>query len=74
MNYKTKSILLVTFLISLVVVVGFLVGQEGLTGATTTKTIACYDNEDCDDKISQTEDVCRNPGTEFSICINKAEE
>ncbi len=33
--------------------------------------IACYADEDCDDDIPQTEDLCRNPGTEYSICINK---
>tara|TARA_Y100000034_G_scaffold14502_1_gene15163 strand:- start:515 stop:685 length:171 start_codon:yes stop_codon:yes gene_type:complete len=54
-----------------VAIVGLMVGQEGLTGATTTKTIACYDHNDCDDKSQYTEDTCKNPGTEHSICINK---
>ncbi len=71
MNYKIKSLLLVLFLIMVVAVVGVLVGQEGLTGASTAKTIACYDHNDCDDKSQYTEDTCKNPGTEHSICINK---
>tara|TARA_Y100000310_G_scaffold313062_1_gene360985 strand:+ start:245 stop:469 length:225 start_codon:yes stop_codon:yes gene_type:complete len=74
LNYKIKSALLVLFLVSLVVFVGVMVGQEGLTGASTVKTVACHDHADCNDKISQTEDVCKNPGTEFSICINKAKK
>lgn len=33
--------------------------------------VACYDDEDCDDTIAQTEDICRNPGTENSLCVNR---
>lgn len=33
--------------------------------------IACYADEDCDDNIPQTDDFCRNPGTENSLCVNK---
>lgn len=33
--------------------------------------IACYADEDCDDNIVQTDDFCRNPGTENSLCVNK---
>ena len=66
--------MLVLFLVAVVAVVGLLVGQEGLTGAATTKTIACYNHANCNDKLSQTEDICKNPGTEFSICINKVNE
>ncbi len=33
--------------------------------------IACYSAQDCDDTIAQTSDICRNPGTEYSVCINK---
>lgn len=33
--------------------------------------VACYSDQDCDDTISQTEDICRNPGTENSVCVNK---
>lgn len=33
--------------------------------------IACEEDGDCDDKIEATEDFCRNPGTEFSLCVNQ---
>ena len=33
--------------------------------------IVCSVDEDCDDKILQTIDRCKNPGTEYSVCINK---
>ncbi|HLC71388.1 MAG TPA: hypothetical protein VJI32_05240 [Candidatus Nanoarchaeia archaeon] len=33
--------------------------------------IACYSDQDCDDTIAQTKDICRNPGTEYSVCVNK---
>ena len=34
-------------------------------------SVACHSNNDCDDAIPATEDICRNPGTEFSLCVNK---
>lgn len=37
----------------------------------TACRIACYEHSDCDDRISATADVCKNPGTEFSICVNR---
>jgi len=33
--------------------------------------VACYSDEDCDDNIPQTDDICRNPGTVNSLCVNK---
>ncbi len=33
--------------------------------------IACYDDQDCDDRMAATEDTCKNPGTEFSLCVNQ---
>ncbi|MEK6951291.1 MAG: hypothetical protein AABX13_06230 [Nanoarchaeota archaeon] len=33
--------------------------------------IACSEQEDCDDRISATTDLCKNPGTEFSLCVNR---
>ena len=33
--------------------------------------VACYSDEDCDDNIPQTEDICRNQGTENSLCVNR---
>jgi hypothetical protein len=32
--------------------------------------IICYQNSDCDDSDSQTEDTCHNPGTIDSFCTN----
>lgn len=33
--------------------------------------IACYQDKDCDDRIEQTDDICRNPGTTYSLCVNR---
>ena len=33
--------------------------------------VACYSDDDCDDTLPQTEDICRNPGTEYSVCVNR---
>ncbi|MFH1682487.1 MAG: hypothetical protein ABIA37_01700 [Candidatus Woesearchaeota archaeon] len=72
MDYKIKSIVLVAVLLVMMITIGFLVNiNQGVTGAVVTKSIACYDNSDCDDKIVETEDLCRNPGTEYSLCVNR---
>ena len=33
--------------------------------------IVCHSNEECDDGISQTDDICRNPSTVKSLCVNR---
>ena len=71
MNHTTKYLLLTMVLILLVVIVGVLIGQEGLTGATISQITSCYNDEDCNDRSSNTVDTCKNPGTEYSLCVNK---
>ncbi len=34
-------------------------------------TIACSSDEDCNDRNPATEDICRNPGTTSSLCVNR---
>ncbi len=74
MHYKTKSIFLVLVLAVIMVGIGLFTNYEGITGATVTKEIVCHEDIDCDDGIEETEDICRNPGTEFSLCVNKLRE
>lgn len=75
MEHKTKSVLLVSLLLVMTVAIGLFVNYGGgITGAVVTEEIACYEDSDCDDKIEETEDICRNPGTEFSLCVNKVKE
>ena len=70
--FKVKSMLLVIALVAVVGVVGLLMSnQEGITGGAVANTIACYEDSDCDDRIGATEDLCKNPGTEYSLCVNK---
>jgi len=72
MNYKIKSLVLVLAFIAVLATFGFLIGDEsGITGASVATETACHTNEDCNDHIDSTEDLCRNPGTEFSLCVNK---
>ncbi len=56
-------------LLGIFTMLGIAVGTEGtITGATVTEV--CESNDDCDDGIVGTEDICRNPGTEYSLCVN----
>ena len=71
MNHKIKSLLIVLILIVMLAAIGLFVGQGGITGASTAHSVACFDNEDCNDKIEGTEDICKNPGTEFALCVNR---
>jgi len=72
MNYKLKSILFILLFVAVMVSIGLFANfDNGITGSATGGSIACYENSDCDDKIERTEDICRNPGTEFSLCVNK---
>jgi len=76
MDYKKKTILLIAILALVFISIGFLINfnGSGLTGSIVANSIACYENADCDDGIDCTGDLCRNPGTEQSICINQVLE
>lgn len=36
-----------------------------------TASPACRNDQDCDDRITCTEDICKNPGQLNSFCANK---
>ena len=67
-----KTMLIVSLLLGIVILMGILiaVGPQGLTGAVVNH-VACFEDADCNDNIAATEDICRNPGTEYSLCVNK---
>ncbi len=71
MHHTLRSIIVILVLLGIVIALGIVVGTEGITGATVADTISCYNHEDCDDKIAATEDICKNPGTIGSLCINR---
>ncbi len=74
MHHALRSIIAIIVLVLIVVALGVLVGKSGITGGTVVDTIACYDHADCDDQIAATDDVCKNPGTLSSLCINRPKE
>ena len=68
MRYKIKLMGIVLFVLFLVTVFSLIV-NNGITGAVT-KQISCNNNIDCNDRSISTTDLCRNPGTEYSLCVN----
>jgi hypothetical protein len=66
-----KSVLAIIILVLSVIVVGILIGSGGITGGSVVHKIACFEDGDCNDHIRSTKDICRNPGTDYSICVNK---
>lgn len=72
MEHKIKSMMLIIVLIIIIAVVGVLVSNEnGITSGSVVKTISCYQDSDCDDRMSETKDICKNSGTEYSLCVNR---
>ncbi len=74
MNHKLKSFLMLALLFVIIASIGFFASKGGMTGGAIgdiVGKIACYQDQDCDDKIAETQDICRNPGTEYSLCVNK---
>ena len=72
MDHKIKSVVLVSVLLAMMITIGLLINiNQGVTGAVVSSSITCYEHSDCDDRIAETEDICRNPGTEYSLCVNK---
>ena len=72
--YKLKSLIIVFLLVGIVGMMGLILSHEGFTGAMITHKVSCYNDADCNDRIAETADVCKNPGTEFSLCVNKPKE
>lgn len=53
---------------------GASVANGSVTALCTGRScvISCYNDLDCDDRMDATSDICRNPGTRYSLCVNKA--
>jgi hypothetical protein len=64
---------MIVLLIGVIGVIGFMMGgNSGVTSAIVAETVACYEDSDCDDRIAQTEDICKNPGTNNALCVSRA--
>ena len=71
MNYKLKSLIVLMVLLGVVASLGMFMSGGSITGSSITPDIACYTDLDCNDRTVGTEDICKNPGTKFSLCINR---
>ncbi len=70
--HKIKSAIMIVLLIGVIGVIGFMMSDNSeITSAIVADTIACYEDKDCDDRISQTEDVCMNHGTNDALCVSR---
>ena len=75
MNHKIKSTLIISFVLVMMFSVALVINlNEGITGAVVSEKVSCYVNSDCNDKIENTEDICRNPGTVDSFCVNRPKD
>lgn len=75
MDVTIKSYLVILLLLVVLAAIGVLVGREGgLTGAAIKRPITCYDDDDCNDRIPNTLDICRNPGTDYALCVNRVQK
>ncbi len=70
--HRVKSAIMIVLLIGVIGIIGFMMGgNSGVTSAIVADTIACYENKDCDDRITQTRDICMNPGTINALCVSR---
>jgi len=65
-----RTILIIAIVIAVIAIVSLTVSTT-ITGGTIIKKISCYNQNDCDDHKEETEDLCKNPATEYSLCVNK---
>jgi len=71
-EHNLKSVLVIIVLLGLVVGMALVLGRgASLTGSAVAKTVACYTDSDCDDRISATDDTCQNAGTDSALCFNR---
>lgn len=63
------------FVLLLMISIGFGVSyfQSGVTGSSVVvnDSVACSFDSQCSDGISCTRDVCKNPGSSDSFCVNE---
>ena len=70
--YRLKPVIGLVLLIVVIATVGLLISNnDGISGSTVIASVDCFENNDCNDHIEETEDICKNPGTDYSLCINK---
>ncbi|MBT3814002.1 hypothetical protein HOE37_05490 [Candidatus Woesearchaeota archaeon] len=67
---QNRTILIIAIVIAVIAIVSLTVSTT-ITGGTIIKKVSCYDKDDCNDHNEATEDSCKNPATEYSLCINK---
>ena len=73
--HRIKSAIMIVLLIGVIGVIGFMMGgNSGITSAIVADTIACYEDKNCDDRITQTQDICMNPGTINALCVSRLEK
>ena len=73
MNYKTQSIITIAVIAAIMISIGVVVGTVGndITGAVV-KEGECYNDADCNDNNSMTEDICLYAEScSAAKCINK---
>jgi len=75
MHHNHKALLaLATIILLFTLFTVMFHSEDALTSAMVKDSIACYEDNDCNDRIDCTEDLCRNPGSVNSICVNKVKE
>ncbi len=73
--HRIKSAIMIVLLIGVIGIIGFMMGgNSGVTSTIVADTIACYEDKDCDDRITQTQDICMNPGTINALCVGRLEK
>ena len=68
---RKELYLIVAVLVTFVVIAGVFFSAGGITSGTIIKSVSCFEDNDCNDHKEETVDFCKNPSTEYSLCVNK---
>ena len=68
---RKELYLIIAVAVTFVIIASVLFSASGITGGVIIKSVSCFEDNDCNDHNEETIDLCKNPGTEYSLCVNK---
>ncbi len=68
---RKELCLIIAVAVTFVIIASILFSAGGITGGVIIKSVSCFEDKDCNDHKEETIDFCKNPSTEYSLCVNK---
>ncbi|MBT6774581.1 hypothetical protein HOA91_04375 [Candidatus Woesearchaeota archaeon] len=68
---RKELYLIFAVVVTFIFIASVLFTAGGITGGIIIKSVSCFEDKDCNDHNEETTDFCKNPSTEYSLCVNK---